>query len=77
MRHTGQGLVVLEVGRLSVLEDDGAARVTSRVADGVRLALSESEVSVEESRLGQGHGGEGSDGSDSVLHFEGWLGLWD
>lgn len=72
LRHTGQGLVVLEVSGLSVLEDDGAARVTSGIADGVRLALSEVELSVGESGLSHGHGGEGSDGSESVLHFEGW-----
>jgi hypothetical protein len=68
----GQGLVVLEVSGLSVLEDDGAARVTAGVSDGVGLALSEVELGVEESRLSQGHGGEGSDGSESGLHFEGW-----
>jgi hypothetical protein len=72
LRHTGQGLVVLEVSGLSVLEDDGAARVTAGVSDGVGLALSEVELGVEESRLSQGHGGEGSDGSESGLHFEGW-----
>jgi hypothetical protein len=72
LRHTGQGLVVLEVIGLSVLENDGAARLATGEADGVRLALSEVELGVEESRLSQGHGGEGSDGSESVLHFEGW-----
>lgn len=73
LRHTGQGLVVLEVSGLSVLEDNGAARVTAGESDGVGLALGEIELSVEESRLGQGHGGEGSDGSESGLHFEGWV----
>jgi len=68
----GQGLVVLEVGGLSVLENDGAARLATGEGDGVRLALGEVELGVGESRLGQGHGGEGSGGSDSVLHFEGW-----
>jgi enhancing lycopene biosynthesis protein 2 len=72
VRHTGQGLVVREVIGRTVLEDNGAAIVTARVADGVGLALSKLEVGVEESRLGQGHGGEGSNGSESVLHFEGW-----
>lgn len=72
VKHTGQGLVVTEVIRRAVLEDDGAAIVTARVADGVGLALRKGEVGVEESRLSQGHGGEGSNGSDSVLHFEGW-----
>lgn len=71
-RHTGQGLVVREIIGGAVLEDNGAAIVTARVADGVRLALSEIKLGVEESRLGQGHGGEGSNGSESVLHFEGW-----
>jgi hypothetical protein len=69
----GQGLVVLEISGLSVLEDNGAARVTAGESDGVGLALSEVELGVEESRLSQGHGGEGSDGSESGLHFEGWV----
>lgn len=72
VRHTGQGLVVREIVRRAVLEDNGAAIITARVLDGVRLALSEIELGVEESRLSQGHGGEGSNGSESVLHFEGW-----
>ena len=73
LRHTGQGLVVLEVSGLAVLEDNGAARVTAGESDGVGLALSKVELGVEESRLSQGHGGEGSDGSESSLHFEGWV----
>ena len=69
---TGQLSHVLEVLRVTILEDDGAAALAASEGEGEGLALLNALVGVVgELGLGSSHGGDGENGS-SVLHCEGW-----